>query len=144
MRSSQFEKYLAEAFGTFCMVFAGTGAIIVNEVTSGTVTHVGVSLVFGLVVLAMIYSIGHISGAHLNPAVTLGFLSIGRLTWREAVNYILAQAMGALLASLALKVIFSDQFSSLGVTTPSGSAMQSLLFVIIRDKVKTNARSIIC
>ena len=66
------KKLMAELIGTFALVFAGTGAIVINETSGGAVTHVGVALTFGLVVLAMIYSVGDISGAHLNPAVTLG------------------------------------------------------------------------
>ena len=73
------KKYFAEFLGTFCLVFAGTGAIVVNDISGGVVTHVGVALTFGLVVLAMIYSLGDISGAHLNPAVTLGFFAARRL-----------------------------------------------------------------
>ena len=67
------KKLAGEFIGTFSLVFAGTGAIVVNETSNGAVTHVGVALMFGLVVLAMIYTVGDISGAHLNPAVSLGF-----------------------------------------------------------------------
>ena len=70
---SQMNKYAAEAIGTFCLVFAGTGAIIVNDVSNGAVTHVGIALTFGLIVMSMIYAIGDVSGAHINPAVTIAF-----------------------------------------------------------------------
>ncbi len=97
------KKYAAEALGTFALVFAGTGAIIINETTNGAITHAGVALTFGLVVLAMIYTVGDISGAHLNPAVTLGFWTARRLPGRELVPYILSQVTGALIASGLLR-----------------------------------------
>lgn len=119
-------KYPAEAVGTFCLVFAGTGSVIVNQVTGGQLGVVGIGLVFGLVVLAMIYSVGHISGAHLNPAVTVGFYSVGRHPGREVLPYILAQLFGAVLASGALRIIFYGAQTNLGVTVPTGLPLQSL------------------
>lgn len=119
-----FSKYIAEAVGTFCLVVVGCGSLVVNQLSGGAVTHVGVSLVFGLIVLAMIYSLGPISGAHLNPAVTVGFLSAGRFTWRQTWRYLLAQFAGAVLASLFLKLLFGST-TSVGMTLPSGSWMQS-------------------
>jgi aquaporin Z len=79
------KNYGAEIIGTFALVFAGTGAIIINETTGGAITHVGISLTFGLIVLAMIYTVGDISGAHLNPAVTLGFFAAGRFPARRVI-----------------------------------------------------------
>jgi aquaporin Z len=135
------QKLFAEAFGTFCLVFAGTGAITVNEITHGQVTGLGIGLVFGLVVLSMVYALGHISGAHLNPAVTLGFYSAGRHPGREVVPYLVAQVCGAVSASICLRLIFLGSFTSLGMTQPAGSAIQSavleylltfiLMFVIL-------------
>jgi aquaporin Z len=85
------KKYLAEAIGTFALVFAGTGAIIINDVSGGTVTHVGVALTFGLVVMTMIYTVGDVSGAHLNPAVTFGFWFSKRLDQSVVLPYIGSQ-----------------------------------------------------
>jgi aquaporin Z len=144
-------KYLAEGLGTFCLVFAGTGAVIVNQVSGGQVTHVGVSLVFGLIVLAMIYSIGYISGAHMNPAVTLGFLSSGRLPRQEFFPYLTAQLAGAVLASAALRLIFPEA-PTLGQTVPAGSWAQSfalesimtfiLMFVVMAVATDDRAQGI--
>ena len=117
-------KLVAEAFGTFCLVFAGTGAVVVNDTHGGVVTHVGVALTFGLVVLAMIYTVGDVSGCHLNPAVTLGFFAARRFEWQRVVPYILAQCVGAVLASLALRAMFPAH-PSLGATLPAGTVLQS-------------------
>ena len=133
-------KLAAEAFGTFALVFAGTGAIVINEVSGGAITHVGIALTFGLVVLAMIYAVGDVSGAHLNPAVTLGFYAARRLEGRLVGPYILAQCAGGLTASLALKLLFPTS-ATLGATAPAGGGLQSfalefvltliLMFVIL-------------
>lgn len=122
-------KLLAEAIGTFALVFIGTGAIIVNDVAGGMVTHVGISLAFGMVVLVMIYSIGNISGAHLNPAVTLSFWVAGRMPANEIFPYIISQIVGGLIASGLLVLIFPEH-ETLGSTLPSGSVAQSLVLEI--------------
>jgi aquaporin NIP len=100
------KKLAAEFVGMFSLVFAGTGAIVINEASNGTVTHVGVALTFGLVVLAMIYTVGDISGAHLNPAVALGFFAARRFPLREVIPYIMSQCAGAFAASGALRLLF--------------------------------------
>lgn len=90
------EKLAAEIFGTFALVFAGTGTIVINDVSGGTVTHVGVALTVGLVVMAMIYALGDVSGAHLNHAVTVGFYMARRLAGGLVAPYVLSQCLGAL------------------------------------------------
>lgn len=119
-------RLMAEAFGTFALVFAGTGAIIVNDVSGGTVTHPGIALTFGLVVLAMIYSIGDVSGCHLNPAVTLGFYAARRFEGRSVFPYIASQSAGAVAASGTLRILFPAH-EHLGATVPHGSLLQSFL-----------------
>lgn len=120
----------AEAFGTFCLVFAGTGAVVVNEVTGGGVTHVGVALTFGLVVMAMVYALGNVSGCHINPAVTLGLCASGRCDRRLVLPYIGSQFAGALLASGTLRMLFPDS-RSLGATIPAGDDLQSLMLEVL-------------
>ena len=127
---NQGRKYAAEFVGTFGLVFAGTGAIIINDVSGGAVTSVGIGLTFGLIVLAMIYAIGDISGAHLNPAVTLGFFVGRRLEAKMVLPYVLSQLSGALAASLLLRALF-PQHLTLGLTAPTGPALQSLILEII-------------
>ena len=101
MNASLRQRLAAEFFGTYALVFAGTGAIIINDVTQGTVTHPGVALTFGLIVMAMIYAIGDISGAHINPAVTVGLLVGGEIKVMDAVGYIVAQLLGGLAGAVA-------------------------------------------
>jgi aquaporin Z len=124
------KKGIAELVGTFALVFCGTGAIVIDQVSGGAVTHVGVSITFGLIVLAMIYALGDVSGAHINPAVSLSFLVAGRIKSNEVALYILFQFAGAFLASLSLKLMF-PQIQNLGVTIPAGSNIQSFVLETI-------------
>lgn len=123
-------KFAAEAFGTFALVFAGTGAIVINQVSGGTVTHVGIALTFGLIVLAMIYALGDVSGCHLNPAVTIGFYAARRFEGRLVAPYLASQCLGASLASLTLKLMFPTH-PTLGATVPAGSALQTFVLELI-------------
>jgi aquaporin Z len=123
-------KLIAESLGTFCLVFAGTGAIVVNEVTGGAVTHVGVALTFGLVVMVMIHALGAVSGAHMNPAVSVGLAMAGRFQWRSIPGYVLAQVAGALAASWLLSVLFPGSVA-LGATLPAGSDWQAFVLEVV-------------
>jgi MIP family channel proteins len=133
-------KYFAEAFGTFCLVFIGTGAICTEQVYGG-LGSIGVSLAFGLVVLAMVYSVGHISGAHINPAVSVGFAAVGLMAWSEAWAYIAAQLGGAVAASLILRLIFAGTPEFLGATLPAAGvapafAVEFILTAILMFVIK--------
>lgn len=123
-------KYVAEVIGTFALVFCGTGAIVINQETNGTVTHVGIAITFGLIVMAMIYALGDISGAHLNPAVSIAFALSGRFSLKELTPYIISQLAGAFLASLVLRYLFPDN-AMLGATLPAGEAMQSFILELL-------------
>lgn len=143
------EKLVSEFFGTFVLVLAGTGAIIFDDVIGGGLSNVGISLAFGLAVTFMILAFGNISGAHINPAVTLGFWIAGRLHHRYVFPYIFSQCAGALAASVMLRLLFDDH-PTLGATLPSGPAYESfmleffmtflLMFVIL--KVSTGAKEV--
>lgn len=125
-----FRTYLAEGVGTFSLVFAGTGAVIVNDLTGGVITHVGIALTFGLVVMAVIYAIGDVSGAHINPAVTFGFWAARRFPGSQVLPYVLSQFVGAVLASGLLRLLFPSH-QGLGATLPVGSAFQSFVLEIV-------------
>jgi aquaporin Z len=120
------KKGIAELIGTYALVFCGTGAIVIDQVSGGAITHVGVAVTFGLIVLAMIYALGDISGAHINPAVSIAFMVAGRIEKRMALIYISFQLIGAFLASLTLKLLFPLN-QNLGVTMPVGSDIQSFI-----------------
>ncbi|RAW02085.1 aquaporin [Pseudochryseolinea flava] len=124
------KKYYAEILGTFALVFCGTGAIIINQESGGAVTHPGIALTFGLIVMVMIYALGPISGAHLNPAVTIAFTIARRFPVKEVLPYILSQGAGAFAASLTLKLLF-DKNEFLGATIPAGTVLQSFVLEII-------------
>ncbi len=110
---------IAEFIGVYMLVFAGCGAIVINALTSGEVGHVAISLTFGLVIMVMIYAVGHISGAHFNPAVTIAFTATRHFSPSKCVLYIAAQAAGAVFAAATLRVMFGN-VANLGTTLPSG------------------------
>ena len=124
------KKYLAEFIGTFALVFCGTGAIIINSESGGVITHIGIAMTFGLVIACMIYTLGDISGAHFNPAVTLAFWASKFLAPKEILPYILSQCAGAFTASAILKFLFPAN-QMLGTTLPSGDPTQSFVMEII-------------
>jgi len=140
----------AEGLAAFALVFAGCGAIVADAVHDGTLGAVGVSLTFGLIVMAMVYATGHLSGAHINPAVTIAFVLSRHFPARDAAAYIVAQVAGALVAALALLAIWPDQPAGLGATIPTvgaGSAFAYeailsafLMFVIMA--VATDVRAV--
>jgi MIP family channel proteins len=116
---------IAEFIGTFFLVFAGTGAIVVDSI-SHEVTHVGVSIVFGLVIAVLIYALGHVSGAHFNPAVTVGFWALGEFPAKRVPWYVAMQLLGAIAASALLLVMFGKT-GGLGVTLPQAAEATSLI-----------------
>ena len=149
MSADHRRRALAEGFAAFCLVFAGCGAIITDATTQGTLGVVGIALVFGLVIMAMVYATGHLSGAHINPAVTIAFTLTRHLPPRQALAYIGAQLAGAALAALVLLAIWPDKPAELGATVPSigvGSALvyetvmtALLMFVIMAVATDTRA-----
>ena len=124
-------QILAEMFGTYFLIFAGCAAVAVNLRTGGTVTFPGICIVWGLAVMVMVYSVGHISGAHLNPAVSVAFATCGRFPWRQLPAYVLAQMLGSTLAAGTLRLMFGGRHEHFPGTLPTGSDVQSLVIEII-------------
>lgn len=124
------QKLIAEVFGTYFVIFAGCASVVVN-LTKGSITHPGVSVVWGFAVMVMVYSVGHISGAHFNPAVTIAFATCKRFPWIQVPAYLSAQILGATLASGTLRLLFDGKRENFSGTIPSGSNLQSLVLEII-------------
>ncbi|RDK87232.1 aquaporin [Marinirhabdus gelatinilytica] len=149
MKSSISKRLIAEAIGTFALVFCGTGAIVINEFTGGTVTHPGIAFTFGLIVMGMIYAFGDISGAHINPAVTIGFAYAKKFPWKEVPLYAVAQCAGALAASGLLLYLFPDN-ELLGATLPQIEVLKvfilevllSFFLMVVIINVSTGAKEI--
>ncbi|BAS98200.1 aquaporin NIP1-4 [Oryza sativa Japonica Group] len=124
------QMLLAEFLATFFLMFAGLGAITVEE-KKGAVTFPGVAVAWGAAVMAMVYAVGHVSGAHLNPAVTLGFAVAGRFPWRRAPAYALAQTAAATAASVVLRLMFGGRHAPVPATLPGGAHAQSLVIEFV-------------
>jgi aquaporin NIP len=124
------KKYISEFIGTFSMIFCGTGAMTVNEVTGGEVTHVGIAITWGLIVMAMIYAFGETSGAHFNPAVTVAFAFAKKFAWKEVPKYITAQILGAFAASLVLWFLFPAS-ETLGATIPTVGVWRAFVLELL-------------
>ncbi|MAT89359.1 MAG: aquaporin [Flavobacteriaceae bacterium] len=143
------KRYISEAIGTFGLVFCGTGAIVIDQYTGGTITHVGIALTFGFIVMAMIYAFGDISGAHINPAVTIAFAFAKKFSWREVPKYVIAQCVGAFIASVLLLIMFPEE-QNLGATVPNWEVWKvfilecilSYLLMLVIIHVSTGAKEI--
>lgn len=130
MKKISLRKYIAEFLGTFMLVFCGTGSVIVNAQSNGSLGLLGISVVFGIIVSVIIYIFGNISGAHINPAVTIA-LAIGKLMpKKDIIYYIIFQILGAILASYLLKFMFPENIT-LGTTLPTGEILQSFIIELI-------------
>jgi aquaporin Z len=122
--------YVSEVIGTFALVFAGCGAIVVNDLYGGVIGHLGICIVFGLIVMAMVYATGNVSGAHINPAVTLGFYFAGRFEAKEIVPYIASQLVGAIAAAAVLRFLFPEH-ATLGATLPAMPLAQTFVMEVL-------------
>lgn len=124
------KKMVSEFTGTYFLIFCGTGAIVINQVTGGTVTHAGIAITFGLVVMSLIYGLGDVSGAHFNPAVSIAFTVAKKFPLAHLLPYIVTQCAGALAASYTLRFLFPEN-EMLGATIPAGSDLQSFILEFI-------------
>ncbi|MEO7264297.1 MAG: aquaporin [Ferruginibacter sp.] len=124
------KKYIAEFIATFALVFCGTGAVTINEITNGSISHIGVAICFGLIVMIMIHVMGDISGAHMNPAVTLVFAFNKNFPWMQVPGYFVSQLAGGFAASFLLQYLFPSSYF-LGATIPSGPVIQSFVLEIV-------------
>ena len=148
-RPSLGRRCVAEAFATFVLVFAGCGAIVVDSERGGSLGETGIAAAFGLAIMVMVYATGHLSGAHLNPAVTVAFASTRHFPLRDAAAYVPAQLVGAVAGAATLRIAWEGTPASLGATVPSvgiGSALvyefamtAVLMFVVMAVATDTRA-----
>ena len=124
-------RALAEALAAFALVFAGCGAVITDTRHPGTLGTVGIALVFGLIIMVMVYATGHLSGAHINPAVTVAFTLTRHFPARDAIAYITAQLAGATAGALVLLALWTDKPARLGATTPSVAAGSAFVYELV-------------
>lgn len=124
------KKYIAEFIGTFCLVFCGCGAIVVHQLFPEAVDNTSIAIVFGLIVIAMIYAFGEISGAHINPAVTIAFWFAKKFPFKDVPYYIFAQILGGILACTILKLMFPE-IDNYGVTNPAFNWQSTFVMEII-------------
>jgi aquaporin NIP len=124
-------RALAEGLAAFALVFAGCGAVVANARSDGSLGTVGVALVFGLIIMVMVYATGHLSGAHINPAVTAAFTLTRHFPPREAVAYVAAQCVGAIAGALLLLAAWTDKPADLGATVPSVGTGTALMYEIV-------------
>ncbi len=124
------KKYISEFIGTFALIFCGTGAMTINEVTGGSIGHVGIAITWGLIVMAMIYAFGEISGAHFNPAVSISFAYAKKFPWSEVPKYIFFQVLGAITASCVLWFLFPES-EFYGATIASTDALRAFVLELI-------------
>ncbi|XP_073314286.1 aquaporin NIP1-1-like [Primulina huaijiensis] len=125
------QKMIAETLGTYFLIFAGCAAAVVDADKDKVLTQPGIAIVWGLVVMVMVYSVGHISGAHFNPAVTVAFATCKRLPWKQVPAYISAQMLGSTLASGTLRLLFGGPHNHFAGTLPTGTDLQSLVVEFI-------------
>src|SRR5688572_2610467 len=121
----------SEALAAFALVFAGCGAIVADAQYDGALGAVGVSLVFGLIIMVMVYATGHLSGAHINPAVTIAFTLTRHFPMRDAVAYVTAQVIGATAGALMLLAVWTDKPGRLGATIPSVAAGSAVVYEVV-------------
>ncbi|KAL8228738.1 hypothetical protein R6Q57_013638 [Mikania cordata] len=126
-----FQKLIAEFLGTYFMVFAGCGVVVVDTERDHAIGQTGIAIVWGLVVMVMVYTVGHISGAHFNPAVTIAFAYSNKFPKKNVASYIIAQIVASILAAGTLRLILGSEDSHVGATIPSGSGLQSLVLEFI-------------